>query len=131
MSGARIKMDPSKVKAIESWLVPKTIHDVRSFHGMVSFYRRFIKHSSTLVVAITECLKGGDFKWTKEADESFDLVKRKITTVPVLIILDFHEVFEVDCDASNVGIGVVINQEGKSIAFFSEKLNKAMTKSSM
>ncbi|KAL6337994.1 hypothetical protein AAG906_007797 [Vitis piasezkii] len=100
VSGARIKMDPSKVKAIESWLVPKTIHDVRSFHGM-------------------------------EADESFDLVKRKITTVPVLIILDFHKVFEVDCDASNVGIGVVINQEGKPIAFFSEKLNKAMTKSSM
>ena len=131
MSGARIKMDPSKVKAIESWLVPKTIHDVRSFHGMVSFYRRFIKHSSTLVVAITECLKGGDFKWTKKADESFDLVKRKITTVPVLINLDFHKVFEVDCDASNVGIGVVINQEGKPIAFFSEKLNKAMTKSSM
>ena len=52
MSGARIKMDPSKVKAIESWLVPKTIHDVRSFHGMVSFYRRFIKHSSTLVVGL-------------------------------------------------------------------------------
>ena len=57
VSSEGIKMDPSKVEAIESWLVPKSIHTIRSFHGMVSFYRRFIKHFSTLVTPTIECMK--------------------------------------------------------------------------
>ena len=62
VSSARIEMGPTKVEAIESWLVPKTIHEVRSFHGMVSFYRRFIKHFSTLLVPITKSLEGWNFQ---------------------------------------------------------------------
>ena len=62
MSSEGIKMDPSKVEAIDNWLIPKSIHTVRSFHGILSFYKRFIKHFSTLVAPITECMKGGVFK---------------------------------------------------------------------
>ena len=52
-----IKMDPSKIEVILSWLVPKSLYDVKSFHGLASFYRRFIKNFSNLITPVTECLK--------------------------------------------------------------------------
>ena len=57
VSSESIKMDPNKVELIESWLVPKFIHTIKSFHLMVSFYRRFIKHFNPLVALITKCMK--------------------------------------------------------------------------
>ena len=75
---------------------------------MVFFFIRFIKHFSILVAPITECMKEGIFKWTKEAQESFKAIKRKMKTTPVLTLPDFINTFELDCDASNVGVAVVL-----------------------
>jgi len=61
--------------------------------------------------------------WSKETEEAFKFLKKKVTEAPILALLDFEKVFEVDCDASHVGIGGLLSQEGKPIAFFSEKLN--------
>ena len=96
--------DQSKVEAILKWSTLASLHDVRSFHSLTSFYRRFIKGFNSIVTPITECLKGNTFKWTNEADVAFELLKRKVTEDPILVQPNFDKVFEVECDASNVHI---------------------------
>ena len=72
-----------------------------------------------------------EFKWTHEVVSSFETLKQKFVELPILALPNFNKVFQVECDASGSGIGVVLSQEGKSIAFFSEKLNDAKRKYSM
>jgi len=117
-----IKVDESKVEAIRSWPIPKSIYDVRAFHGLASFYRRFIRGFSTIMAPMTNVIKGTSFVWTPKAQSSFEDIKSKLTQAPILALPCFRKSFEVKCDASSVGINRVLTQEGKFLAFFSEKL---------
>ncbi|XP_071739767.1 uncharacterized protein [Rutidosis leptorrhynchoides] len=124
ISESDIRMDPVKIDAILQWPIPKNLHDTRSFHGLASFYLRFIKNFSIIIAPVTECMKGGKFLWTDAATNAFNDPKSKVTQAPVLALPNFNDVFQVECDASGVGIGGVLSQNCRPIAYFSEKLNE-------
>jgi len=123
-----VSADLEKIRAIEKWSEPQSIRDVRSFHEIVTFYRRFIKGFSTIMTPITDCLKSDEFNWSKRASKALQEIKQKMIEALVLRLSDFSKVIEVTCDASEIDIGGVLSQEGHPVTYFSEKLNDAKLK---
>jgi len=108
VTGEGIKADESKVEAIWSWPIPKSIHDVRAFHGSTSFYRRFIRGFGTIMPHMAEVIKKTSFVWMPKAQAAFEEIKARLTQALVLSLPCFSKVFEVECDASGVGISGVL-----------------------
>eukprot|EP01018_Ginkgo_biloba_P009581 Gb_00247 [translate_table: standard] len=110
------------------WPTPTNATEVCSFYRLVSFYRKFVRNFNLIAAPMTECLQEKVFQWTTTTQCSFDQLKKKMLEAPVLSLPNFDKVVEVECDASGVGIGAVLSQEGQLVAYFSENLNEARQK---
>lgn len=127
VSSDGIKPDPAKVSAVREWPAPKTVREVRSFLGLTSYYRRFIRHYSHKALPLTELTRGDvPWRWGSEQQTAFDALKQALSTAPVLIIPDPQLPYEVYTDASQFALGAVLLQnhgKGKQpVAFLSRKL---------
>jgi hypothetical protein len=125
LSANGIAVDPSKVRDILEWKPPTTVHQVRSFLGLAGYYRRFIPDFSKIVKPITSMLKNDTkFNWSSRCNEAFEQLKVLLTTASVLSQLDFEKPFDVYCDASGNGLGCVLMQESRVIAYASRQLRR-------
>jgi hypothetical protein len=107
-------VDPRKVKDVLNWMPPTTISEIRSFLGLAGYYRWFIKDFSKIAKPMTKLLEYNKaFEWTKECQASFEELKKRLTSSPVLIQPHLTKKFDIYCDASRQGLGCVLMQEGK------------------
>ena len=110
VSGAGVALDPEKVKAIVNMPLPRNLKEIRTFLGMVNYYRRFVNGLSESVEPLTRLLKkGASWKVTPEMRNSVATCKRALCSAPVLAYPDFNKRFIVTTDATEVGIGAVLS----------------------
>nr|CAD39399.2 OSJNBb0089K24.9 [Oryza sativa Japonica Group] len=113
ISAGGVAVDPSNVESVTNWEKPKTVSEIRSFLGLAGFYRRFIENFSKIAKPMTRMLqKDVKYKWSKDCEQSFQELKSRLISAPILILPDPKKGFQVYCDASKLG-GFVAALEAK------------------
>jgi hypothetical protein len=125
ISEGGISVDPSKVKDVLSWKTPQNVLDIRSFLGLIGYYRRFIEGFSKISKLMMELLtKGNTFEWMPRRETGFQELKKRLTRALVLTMPDMEKPFSIYCDASGQGLGCVLMQDGHVVAYASRQLRK-------
>ncbi|XP_073129391.1 uncharacterized protein [Henckelia pumila] len=123
VSAKGIEVDPAKIEAIKNWVTPKNATEVRSFLGLAGYYRRLIQDFSKIALPLTSLTrKSVKFEWYNLCEKGFLVLKKKLMTTPVLAIPEGTDRFVIYTDASKSGLGAVLMQDGKVIAYASRQL---------
>jgi hypothetical protein len=120
-----IVIDPKNVMAMVEWKRPSSVSKIQSFLGLTGYYRRFIPIFSSIAKHLTRLLeKGALFVWSSDCEVSYQTLKNKLVNSPILALLESGKRFTVFTDASRIGLGCVLMQEGRVIAYGSRQLWK-------
>ncbi|TYK11555.1 ty3-gypsy retrotransposon protein [Cucumis melo var. makuwa] len=120
---AGVSVDSAKIETVTSWPRPSTVSEVRSFLGLAGYYQRFMENFSRIATPLTQLTrKGAPFVWSKACEDSFQNLKQKIVTARVLTVPDGSGSFVIYSDASKKGLGCVLMQQGKVVAYASRQL---------
>ena len=118
-----VSVDPHKIEAIVNWPRPTNVTEVRSFMGLAGYYRRFVKDFSRIAIPLTQLTrKNVPFEWNEKREKSFQVLKKRLVSAPILTLPSGTDGFTIYSDASHRGLGCVLMQHGKVIAYASRQL---------
>ena len=118
-----VAVDPFKIGAMQNWSTPRNIKLLHGFLGLTGYYRKFVKNYGKISAPLTSLLEKNVFQWLDRASAAFDKLKAAMTTTPVLTLPDFNRPFIIEADASGVGIGAILMQDGRPLAYTSKALS--------
>ena len=120
-----ISVNPQKIEAIVNWKLPTNVSEVLSFLGLASYYRKFVEEFSKIATPLTNLLKKDQkFEWLDTCQHSFEELRQRLTTASVLALPSGKDGYVVYSDASRQGLGCVLMQDGRVIAYASRQLKK-------
>ena len=117
-----VQADSKKITTMVEWPLLQTVKQLRGFLGLTGYYRRFIRGYASIAAPLTDLLCKEAFHWSPAASDAFMTLKNAMVAAPVLHLPDFELEFVIETDASNIGIGAVLMQQGHPISYFSQKL---------
>jgi hypothetical protein len=116
-----VQVDPKQIESMQDWLLPKTLKSLRVFLGLTSYYRKFVWNYGKISALLTSLLKKNTFNRTSIVDHAFQALKDVMCSTLFLALPDFTKLFILECVASKKGIGVILMQDGRPLAFTSKQ----------
>jgi hypothetical protein len=119
-----VRVDPKKIEAMQDLPRSKTLKSLCGILGLMGYYRKFVQNYGKIAAPLTTLFKKNAFSWTPATSHSFQALQATMCTTPVLAVPDFNKAFALECDASGKGIGAVLMQDGRPLAFTNKQLSE-------